>query len=134
MTKFDTSTALDDGDLPAAQPISPEEGMITTALRRAAIIETLSLVVLLLNLITVHWPMVSTLIGPVHGCAYIVVIMLAFRLPETRPGVKALALLPVVGGLLVLRGLAGRRSDTNEYRAAWKLVWSRASADERGQY
>ncbi|MEC3953191.1 DUF3817 domain-containing protein [Nocardia sp. CDC153] len=81
--------------------------MTPTALRRAAIIETLSLVVLLLNLVTVHWPVVSALIGPVHGCAYIAVILLALRLTETRRGIKALALLPAVGGLLVLRGLAG---------------------------
>ncbi|GAB0105643.1 hypothetical protein JMUB6875_46240 [Nocardia sp. JMUB6875] len=88
--------------------------MNLTPLRRAAIIETLSLVLLLLNLATAHLPVISTLIGPVHGCAYLAVIVLAFRLPETRRGVKALALFPVVGGLLILRALTDRQSTTNE--------------------
>ncbi|WP_063821129.1 DUF3817 domain-containing protein [Nocardia araoensis] len=78
------------------------------ALRIAAITEPLSLFVLLLNLVTVHWPMVATLIGPVHGCAYIAVIVLVFRLEGAGRGVKATALLPVVGGLLAFRALSRR--------------------------
>ncbi|MEU4344018.1 DUF3817 domain-containing protein [Nocardia sp. NPDC023852] len=79
------------------------------ALRIAAITEALSLFMLLLNLVTVHWPVVSTLIGPVHGCAYIAVIVLAFRPQEAGRGVKATALVPVVGGLLVFRNLTCRQ-------------------------
>lgn len=74
-------------------------------LRIAAITETLSLVVLLLNLVTVHWPTVATLLGPMHGCAFIAVIVLVFQLPEAGRGVKATALLPVIGGPLVIRHL-----------------------------
>ncbi|MER7453464.1 hypothetical protein ABTW96_24610 [Nocardia beijingensis] len=76
------------------------------ALRIAAITEILSLLVLLLNLVTVHWPMVATLIGPVHGCAYIAVIVLVFRVEGAGRGVKATALLPGVGGLLAFRDLS----------------------------
>lgn len=75
------------------------------ALRLAAAAEIVTLVVLLANLVTVHQPAVSSAIGPVHGCAYLFVVILTVRLSRaTRT--RAAALIPGVGGLLVLRQLA----------------------------
>ena len=67
-------------------------------------VELVSLVVLLANLATVHWPAVAAAVGPVHGCAYLVVIILAFaRTRDART--RLVAVLPGVGGLLALRRL-----------------------------
>ncbi|GGN63291.1 hypothetical protein GCM10010112_22420 [Actinoplanes lobatus] len=77
-------------------------------LRIAAAAELATLLVLFANLATVHWPPVSSAIGPLHGCAYLFVIVLAVR--ETRStGTRLAALIPGIGGLLVLRRLAAER-------------------------
>lgn len=74
------------------------------ALQIAATVELVSLLVLLTNLATAHWPAVSSTIGPTHGCAYLLVIILTFsQSSETRT--RATAVIPAVGGLLVLRRL-----------------------------
>ncbi|QUH06064.1 DUF3817 domain-containing protein [Saccharopolyspora erythraea] len=75
-------------------------------LRIAAGVELVSLVVLFTNLATVHWDGVSSLIGPAHGCAYLVVVVLAFA---RRAGARVwvAAMVPGFGGLIVLRLLAG---------------------------
>ena len=78
-------------------------------LRIAVAVELVSLIVLLINLATVHWPAVSSLVGPTHGCAYLFVIILTARRPDAAPGVRATAVIPSLGGLLVLRRLAGTR-------------------------
>jgi hypothetical protein len=75
-------------------------------LRIAATAELVSLVVLLANLFTVHWPNVSALMGPTHGCAYLFVILATVRHPRSSRRMIASAFLPGVGGLLVLRQLA----------------------------
>lgn len=76
--------------------------MSVRALRAAAIVELVSLVVLLTNLATVHLPEVSSLVGPIHGCAYLFVIVLTAR--ATRASrVRATAVVPGIGGVLVLR-------------------------------
>lgn len=49
------------------------------ALRIAAGVEFATLVVLLTNLATVHWPAVSSVVGPTHGCAYMFVVILTVR-------------------------------------------------------
>lgn len=69
-------------------------------LRTAAVVELVSLLLLLANLATVHWPPVAALLGPVHGCAYLFVIGAA---PGRRR--RLTALVPGVGGLLVLHSL-----------------------------
>ncbi|GAA0951371.1 DUF3817 domain-containing protein [Virgisporangium aurantiacum] len=74
------------------------------ALRFAAAAEIVTLVVLLANLVTVHHPAVSSAIGPVHGCAYLFVVILTVRLSRAAR-TRATALIPGVGGLLVLRRL-----------------------------
>jgi len=53
-------------------------------LRVAARVELVSLLVLLANLATVHARAVATLIGPLHGCAYLLVI--GSTLAATRRG------------------------------------------------
>ncbi|MER6390864.1 DUF3817 domain-containing protein [Streptomyces sp. NPDC001523] len=77
--------------------------------RTAAGIELGSLVVLLLNLATVHLASISLLAGPLHGCAYLFIVVAVARDPRRTPMTTALALLPGIGGVLALRGLT--RSD-----------------------
>ncbi|MGK5682646.1 DUF3817 domain-containing protein [Actinoplanes sp. URMC 104] len=73
-------------------------------LRVAAGIELISLLVLLGNLATVHAAWVATLLGPLHGCAYLVVVG-ATLAATRRAGPRLLAVVPGVGGLLALRRL-----------------------------
>jgi hypothetical protein len=75
------------------------------ALRVATVVELATLLVLLTNLATVHWEAISSLVGPTHGCAYLLVVALMFRQPGAGPRTRAIALIPVVGGLLALRRL-----------------------------
>ncbi|TVT23769.1 DUF3817 domain-containing protein [Amycolatopsis rhizosphaerae] len=81
-------------------------------LRIAAAVELATLLVLLINLATVHWPAVASLTGPTHGCAYLFIIVFTVRRPDTTPRTRALAVLPGIGGLLVLRRLAQRTTET----------------------
>jgi hypothetical protein len=74
-------------------------------LRIAATVEFASLLVLLVNLATAHLPAITSLGGPVHGCAYLFVIVATFRRPAADRTAKVLAWVPAVGGLLVLRRL-----------------------------
>jgi uncharacterized protein DUF3817 len=79
-------------------------------LRTAALVELVSLILLLANLATVHWPPVASLLGPVHGCAYLFVIGATLQATGDRR-IRLTAVVPGVGGLLVLRRLrAGRGS------------------------
>jgi hypothetical protein len=73
-------------------------------LRTAAVVELISLVLLLANLATVHWSPVASLLGPVHGCAYLFVIGATVRVTgDLRT--RLIAGVPGVGGLLVMRRL-----------------------------
>ena len=74
-------------------------------LKAAATAEVVSLVILFTNLFTVHWPAVSSLIGPIHGCCYLLVVILTARTTQASTTTKLLALIPAIGGLLVLRRL-----------------------------
>ncbi|MFG1605045.1 DUF3817 domain-containing protein [Actinoplanes sp. NPDC049265] len=65
-------------------------------LRAAAIADLVTLVVLLTNLATVHIPQVASLMGPIHGCAYLLVIGATWHL--TRSGrATVLAAIPIIG-------------------------------------
>jgi hypothetical protein len=75
-----------------------------TLLRTAAGVEFFSLLVLLGNLATVHVPWVATLLGPLHGCAYLLVIG-ATVAATGRTRARLLAVVPGVGGLLALRAI-----------------------------
>ena len=70
------------------------------ALKIAAAVEALTLVLLLGNLVTVHVPELSSLLGPVHGTAYLITIAAALAAIPTRA--RWLSLIPGIGGLLAL--------------------------------
>ncbi|MCQ0023176.1 hypothetical protein M4914_09610 [Streptomyces somaliensis DSM 40738] len=78
------------------------------ALRAAAAVEAASLLVLLVNLFTVHAGPVASLGGPVHGSAYLVTVVATFSLTAAGPSggaARALSFVPGAGGMLVLRWL-----------------------------
>lgn len=74
-------------------------------LRIAAHAELISLIVMLANVFTVHLKPVSSLMGPAHGCAYLLVVIATWRLEEATTAAKVLAVVPGAGGLLALRRL-----------------------------
>ncbi|MEU6882397.1 DUF3817 domain-containing protein [Streptomyces sp. NPDC046712] len=75
-------------------------------LRIAAGAEAASLVVLLANLLTTHTPAVSSLVGPLHGTAYLVVIAATWQVSDaSMSGARWAAAVPGVGGLLAVRRL-----------------------------
>ena len=72
----------------------------------AAAVEFLSLLVLLVNLATVHLPAITSLGGPTHGCAYLFVVVATLRNPAASTATKVMAWVPGIGGLLVARQFA----------------------------
>ncbi|MDT9682167.1 hypothetical protein RND61_08780 [Streptomyces sp. TRM76323] len=76
-------------------------------LRAAALVEAVSVVVLFVNLFTVHAEPITSLGGPVHGSAYLITIVAAFALTVAGSAgtARALAFVPGIGGMLVLRWL-----------------------------
>ncbi|MBT0771225.1 DUF3817 domain-containing protein [Kineosporia sp. J2-2] len=74
------------------------------ALRISAAVEAGSLLLLVLNLATVHLAAPASVLGPVHGCAYLIGIVLTWQLTKTV-AVRALSVIPGIGTLLVLRSL-----------------------------
>lgn len=80
-------------------------------LRIAAHAELISLVIMLANLATAHLKPVSSLMGPAHGCAYLIVVIATWRVRRAPAPAKALAVIPGVGGLLALRRLSARDED-----------------------
>ncbi|TDC22913.1 hypothetical protein E1265_14370 [Streptomyces sp. 8K308] len=87
------------------------------ALRPAAAVEAASLVLLLLNLATVHAAAVSSLAGPLHGTAYLMTIAVTWH-ATTSPAARWRAVIPGVGGLLALRRIEraepGAKPDATE--------------------
>lgn len=77
-------------------------------LRLASWTETVSLLALLVNLATAHVAALASLLGPVHGCAYLATIAAAALLPVPRRA-RTLTLVPGIGGLLALRRTAAAR-------------------------
>ena len=71
--------------------------------RVAALVECVSLVALLVNLATAHLPVITSLGGPTHGLAYLVVVVVTLRDPAASRAAKVLSFVPGIGGLLVLR-------------------------------
>jgi hypothetical protein len=78
--------------------------MPSRLLRTAALVELVSLALLLINLATVHRPAVAALLGPIHGCAYLFVIGATIRESRATP-TRLRAIVPGIGGLLVLQRL-----------------------------
>ncbi|MFI5619666.1 DUF3817 domain-containing protein [Streptomyces sp. NPDC051567] len=77
-------------------------------LRIAAHAEIVTLCLLLANLATVHDRTLSALLGPVHGCAYLLVVLATLRLTVADPPAKLLALVPGIGGLAAVRRITRR--------------------------
>ncbi|GAB3158246.1 hypothetical protein [Amycolatopsis sp. NPDC004378] len=65
--------------------------------------ELTTLVLLLLNLVTVHLPAFSRVLGPVHGLAYTATVIAAVLPAGGRHRVWLRALVPGIGGLLAAR-------------------------------
>jgi hypothetical protein len=78
---------------------------VIAGLRVAALVEALTLIALLVNLVTVHWRPVTALGGPLHGTAYLAVIAVVLLLPGAPRAAKLLVLVPGIGGWLALRAL-----------------------------
>lgn len=84
-------------------------------LRLVARTELLSLAVLLANLATVHQRALASVVGPLHGCAYLIAVIATATASSTPTagdrGTGAdrsailLAAIPGVGGVLALRRL-----------------------------
>jgi hypothetical protein len=55
------------------------------------------------NLVTVHLPEVSRVLGPVHGLAYTATVITAVLIMSGRHRVWLLAFIPGIGGLLASR-------------------------------
>ncbi|MFS8201107.1 DUF3817 domain-containing protein [Streptomyces sp. CWNU-52B] len=79
-------------------------------LRAAAAVEAASLLILLVNVFTVHARPVTSLGGPVHGTAYLVVIATTFSatVAGASAGTRWRSFVPGVGGMLVLQRLRRR--------------------------
>ncbi|NYF18048.1 ABC-2 type transport system ATP-binding protein [Microbacterium sp. AK009] len=76
----------------------------------AAGVEVASLAILLINRATVHLDMITSSMGPIHGFAYLATIALAALSPIPRRA-KAVAWLPVIGGLVAVRLTHPRRAE-----------------------
>lgn len=72
-------------------------------LEAAATVETVTVLVLFGNLLTVHDKAVASLAGPIHGMAYLVVIAFAVSHSSATRRVKWLSAVPLVGGWLSVR-------------------------------
>jgi hypothetical protein len=72
------------------------------ALRIAAVVEPLTLLVLVVNLATVHADGVASALGPLHGTAYLVAIASTWAGAFPRRA-RLLALIPGFGALLAAR-------------------------------
>jgi hypothetical protein len=83
-------------------------------LRVAAAVEGGSLLLLLVNLATVHLRAVTSLAGPVHGGAWLATIAIAFLLPVPEAA-RWMSVVPGVGGLLAV-GRARRASAEEDDR------------------
>ncbi|MFJ3913481.1 DUF3817 domain-containing protein [Streptomyces vinaceus] len=74
-------------------------------LRLSAPVELLSLVVLLVNVAFLHQEAVASVIGPLHGCAYLIALIAAAREAGPDRTVTLLAVIPGIGGMFALRRL-----------------------------
>ncbi|ORW58181.1 hypothetical protein B7435_03665 [Mycolicibacterium peregrinum] len=68
-------------------------------------IELLTLILMLLNLATVHVPAISKVLGPLHGFVYTATVVAAILLMNGMRRVWLLALIPGIGGLLAARAI-----------------------------
>ena len=81
---------------------------VTRVLVVLAVLELLSLAVLLINLATAHLRPITQTMGPVHGAVYLGVVMIALLAPGLRKRDRMLGCLPVIGGALAVRAALRR--------------------------
>lgn len=67
-----------------------------------SVLELLSIVVLLINLATVHVDGVASVLGPLHGALYLAVAVIALLGRGLMLRTRLMALIPVLGGVLTL--------------------------------
>jgi hypothetical protein len=77
-------------------------------LRVTAPLELASLAVLLANVSVLQLQAVASAIGPLHGCAYLIVIIATAREAGPDRTATVLSAVPGIGGMLALRRLATR--------------------------
>jgi hypothetical protein len=77
-------------------------------LKITAAVEAITVVLLFVNLFTVHWAPVASALGPTHGTAYLVTIVTVITLQGAPAKAKWLSFVPGVGGYLALRAAAER--------------------------
>lgn len=70
-----------------------------------AAVESMTLLLLLVNLATVHVAAVASAVGPLHGTAYLAGIALTWTRPTTTRA-RLLAIIPAVGAWLARREVA----------------------------
>lgn len=75
-----------------------------------AAVELGSLLVLVINLATVHVPVVATILGPLHGCAYVAMIVGSAVHAGPRSLPTLLSIIPAAGGALSIAALRRRAS------------------------
>lgn len=78
------------------------------ALRIIGVIEAATLTLLLLHLVTVHWRILTGVLGPLHGLAYLSAIIVAVLISGGSGRVWLWALIPGAGGLLAVRNASKR--------------------------
>lgn len=80
--------------------------MSAASLRRLfdwlAVAETLTLVVLLVNLATSHNEAVTSTVGPIHGIFYITVIIVVLLIPQLSNRIRLVAAIPAIGAPLAV--------------------------------
>jgi hypothetical protein len=76
--------------------------------------ELFSLLVLLINLATVHVPVVATILGPLHGCVYLATIIGATMAAGPKSLPTLLSIIPGIGGTLAVVDLKRRGRPAND--------------------
>lgn len=75
---------------------------VLRALEVLSVLEVVSILVLLLNITTIHLRPLSATIGPIHGALYLTVAVTALFARRLRFRTRVCALVPVIGGALTL--------------------------------
>ncbi|MBO1806356.1 hypothetical protein [Leucobacter ruminantium] len=80
-------------------------------LQIAGTAELVTLILMLANMLTVHAPAISQILGPLHGLAYMATVIIAILVRGDRHIVWVLSLIPGIGGLLAARSASPQQLD-----------------------
>lgn len=89
--------------------------------------ELVTLVLMLVNIVTVHSSGISSALGPAHGVAYTGTVIAGILAAESRRRVAGLSLIPGVGGWLAYRTA---RAAAAAEKAAWETPMRRHEPDQ----